>query len=161
MTREELEARDEADRALLARPREMMNDAERAYLEARDHILAGRRPEHPDNLAKWKRGTLTSNPTSISREAGYERGPIAGDTKAYAYIFRLIKSDGDIPVRPADEPEELGPRGFAQSLLQLRSAQLDLVRRLELAEAKAQNWDGLVGQLETRATERRRTRVTR
>lgn len=161
MTQGELDARTEADAALFARPREMMSDAERAYLEAREWILAGKKPRHVDNIAKWMRETLTANPTSVSKEAGFARGPIAGDNKRYGYIFRLLASDGKVPVRRVDEPEELGQRGFAQSLLQLRSAQLDLVRRLELAEGKAVKWDGLVDKLVMRGRGRRGSKAGR
>lgn len=54
-----------------------MNGAERAYLEVRERLLGGAKPRDADNLRKWVKGTLTCSPTSVSREAGCSRGPIA------------------------------------------------------------------------------------
>lgn len=102
MTEEEIAERDARDAEQLSRPREQMNDAEQAYLEARDHLLSGARPRAAENLRKWSKGTLTCNPTSVSREADCSRGPIAGHDGKYGYIFRLIQRDGDALTLTAD-----------------------------------------------------------
>lgn len=77
MTAAEIAERDARDAELLAHPLELMNGAERAYLEVRERRLGGAKPRDADNLRKWVKGTLTCSPTSVSREAGCSRGPIA------------------------------------------------------------------------------------
>lgn len=158
MTADELAERDARDAERLARPREQMNGAERAYLDAREHLLSGAKPRDADNLRKWSKGTLTCNPTSVAREADCSRAPIAGHNGKYGYIFRLIERDGDAPIRRADVPPEVGPRGFERSLQQLRSNLAALSRRTELAEAKGANWDKLIADASATATQRRARR---
>lgn len=129
---------------LAARPREEMNDAERAYVEALEHLNAGRRPDDLNDAAKWEARRLVITPSVVARQSGCRREPIAGEASVYGWIWRLIRREAGRIVEPVAGVGDLGPRGLAASNVALRSIQAGLLARLEAASEKGRLYDELV-----------------